>query len=1026
MKGALLFFLIVLTTASVGFSKLSGDWRYTLNSSKEIVINSYEGAGGAIAIPNTLDGYPVKALGEASPIFRFDRAPSVSSVTIPESVTNIGELALSSAGLTEISVALDNPVYASIEGVLFDKALGTLLAYPPGKRGSYTIPNGVTKIGNFAFGNCESLTSVTIPDSVTIIGDCAFRNCMALENVTIPTRVMTIGRWAFSRCLSVTSLAIPEGVKSIGDHTFDGCSGLTNVTIPDSLKTIGDFAFSECKKLRNVTMPHSITQIGTAAFGDCTGLTNVIFPRNLKTISGFDGCTGLTDVRIPEGVTNIAVSAFRGCTGLTNVSFPNTVTSISGFSGCRGLTNLNFPYGVRSIEEFSDCTGLTNVIMPDSVRVISGFRGCTGLTNVTIPSGVTTIVTRAFEGCTGLTNVNIPNSVTNLGLWSFSGCTGLKKASIPEGLASDADRAFFGCDARIEHRPVQFPKQVQVTVTNSEQEPAAKFASCFPVGFNRLAPQITTSDQFIDRGIDCDKFYRASELWIKESDPTKKLYARVRLQGLVFEFYNSLGEQKLANFSKVEPFRFYKRMLDILVGGEIERKEVLSKKREKMVKLQDIHPLDIDLGEVPEFFRRNNQEVFEFSNKSGTKRSAYWISLTPLGLEKFQVFARKTGNEGKIESLIGFLFGKEGKLLASLPSSDALAASFEDEGRMLLVLETEDGVEPEPEMARCLVEMKSAQGKTLWTRSLQFESEQSMRGNSWDWRISPSTNHGKWLLEAWDSGIRGWWESSCAFWEIRPEAKNKVRKLGQLSFGEDDNQQMPLPVDTNFRYARSTYHHSISASGQIGFEVGCSRHVCSPLWMSGYKIPVKVPFIEDDANVGCLRLPRTDEVSPFRNTWPNSKSFFVGSECYWPVIGAFFRERQGITNTAGDIEKFITRSWDESGPLGEPATFFFDPIGDLQGWSMGYVAGDAGDGSSLLLARSNGQLLTVSPALDVTVVRRFVAPDGKEAKPVVMLDSNRAGVFLVGKSLVVGTWKQPLLERIFSSPSGRKRNKAAL
>jgi hypothetical protein len=87
---------------------------------------------------------------------------------------------------------------------------------------------------------------------------------------------------------------------------------------------------------------------------------------------------------------------------------------------------------------------------------------------------------------------------------------------------------------------------------------------------------------------------------------------------------------------------------------------------------------------------------------------------------------------------------------------------------------------------------------------------------------------------------------------------------------------------------------------------------------------------------------------------------------------------------------------------------------------MGYVAGDAEDGKSLLVTRTSGQLLTISPEYKVTNCRTFVTPDGKEAKPLLMLDSHHAGVFLVGKSIVMGTWKQPLLKRLFKSSTKRK------
>ena len=110
----------------------------------------------------------------------------------------------------------------------------------------------VTCIGNDAFDNCRSLTSVTIPDSVMSIGDSAFRYCTSLTSVTIPDSVTSIGDTAFQYCTSLASVTIPDSVTSIGGRAFDGCASLTSVTIPDSVTSIGDWAFSGCKSLTNV------------------------------------------------------------------------------------------------------------------------------------------------------------------------------------------------------------------------------------------------------------------------------------------------------------------------------------------------------------------------------------------------------------------------------------------------------------------------------------------------------------------------------------------------------------------------------------------------------------------------------------------------------------------------------------------------------------------------------------------------------------------------------------------------------
>ena len=165
---------------------------------------------------------------------------------------------------------------------------------------SVTIPNSVTSIGDSAFYDCSSLTSVTIGNSVTSIGDRAFYDCSSLTSVTIGNSVTSIGNSAFSHCSSLTSVTIPNSVTSIGGYAFDGCSSLTSVTIPNSVTSIGWHAFSHCSSLTSVTIGNSVTSIGEYAFSACSSLTSVTIPNSVTSIGNgaFSSCTSLTSVTI--------------------------------------------------------------------------------------------------------------------------------------------------------------------------------------------------------------------------------------------------------------------------------------------------------------------------------------------------------------------------------------------------------------------------------------------------------------------------------------------------------------------------------------------------------------------------------------------------------------------------------------------------------------------------------------------------------------------------------------------------------
>lgn len=140
------------------------------------------------------------------------------------------------------------------------------------KRGHFTVPDGVTSIGNYAFFRCPNLTKVSIGDSVISIGISAFKGCVKLASITIPNSVTSIGRSAFSSCSNLTSVMIGNSVTSIGDIAFYDCVNLTSITIPDSVTSIGDEAFAYCGRLTSITIPDSVTSIGSRAFERCSNL----------------------------------------------------------------------------------------------------------------------------------------------------------------------------------------------------------------------------------------------------------------------------------------------------------------------------------------------------------------------------------------------------------------------------------------------------------------------------------------------------------------------------------------------------------------------------------------------------------------------------------------------------------------------------------------------------------------------------------------------------------------------------------
>ncbi|MCD8341519.1 MAG: leucine-rich repeat domain-containing protein, partial [Clostridiales bacterium] len=180
-------------------STTNSGYTYTL-SDGAATITGYDGDGGAVTVPASLDGYPVVAIGDSAFAgctqltsitlsegitsigqWAFYGCTSLTSLTIPASVTSIGTwLTSGCTSLTEIVVEEGNSAYASVGGVLFNAALTELICCPIGYVGDYTVPDGVTAIDESAFEGCTGLTSVTLPASLITIEDSAFADCTGL------------------------------------------------------------------------------------------------------------------------------------------------------------------------------------------------------------------------------------------------------------------------------------------------------------------------------------------------------------------------------------------------------------------------------------------------------------------------------------------------------------------------------------------------------------------------------------------------------------------------------------------------------------------------------------------------------------------------------------------------------------------------------------------------------------------------------------------------------------------------------
>ena len=488
--------LLCSVSANAHDFKVGGIY-YNITSSTDLMVEVTYGGSSSSAYTNEYTGfvtipesvtyngttYSVTSIGYQA----FCYCSGLTSVTIPNSVTSIGDAAFSGCSLTEVHISdiaawcniwfssySSNPLYYAGHLFLGNEEVKNLV-----------IPEGVTAIRANAFYKCSGLTSVTIPNSVTSIGESAFYDCSGLTSVTIGNSVTSIGKWAFCDCSGLSSVTIPNSVTSIGIRAFDNTAWYknfpygvvyindvlyeykgtmpsgTSIDIKDGTVSISASAFCDCSGLTSVTIPNSVTSIGSYAFYGCDSLASMTIGAGVLSIVS-DQCTPKKVVWL----TNTTPSGYENLEGTVNYVANNQYKELSNVEVYPYLSSMFETGGVKYVPvspaertcDAIDCT-YDNTATDINIGETVSFKGVVMTVKEVNPYTLYrnkhiknvkilhkgNVGDYAFYGCTGITDATMSNE-GNIGASAFEGAMTSGNAVLKvSNKGNVGNKAFYGC-----------------------------------------------------------------------------------------------------------------------------------------------------------------------------------------------------------------------------------------------------------------------------------------------------------------------------------------------------------------------------------------------------------------------------------------------------------------------------------------------------------------------------------------------------------------------------------------------------
>ena len=442
----------------------------------------------------------------------FNNCDELTNIKFTADVTNvtITNLINNSAfkecpNLTNLTVDSENPYFTSVDGVLYDKNLTTILLFPTGKSGKFTVPSSVVCIRDRVFkSNCK-LTEIDA-SGVTDFGVEVFSNCTALKKVAFSNKLKKFSNYMFHGCTQLSEFNFPDSLVNIGNYAFSGCSSLQEIVVPEHVSNIGYYAFSGCNIVKMVSLQpidlngkdigKTCILVNPAALAtyrqQWSNMNLFIFPNDsymqdltltamsksssLHAAIGEDNLENVMTLKISGTINSYDFMIIRNkMTRLKNLDLTDATIVANSFEYYTGystsdntLSRYSIPDNIQTLRlpnnllyisayALSGLNNLSKIKIPGTVKAIDdhSFYNCKSLESVIIDYGVKSIGSEAFRGCQYLTNLSLPAGLQTIGDYAFADCRGLRELTLPEGLKTIGVGAFCLRDGELDEEGPQ-------------------------------------------------------------------------------------------------------------------------------------------------------------------------------------------------------------------------------------------------------------------------------------------------------------------------------------------------------------------------------------------------------------------------------------------------------------------------------------------------------------------------------------------------------------------------------------------